>query len=312
MDLRHLRYFVAVAETGAFSRAAARLHITQPALWRQVHDLETELGVSLFERVGRRVRLTSDGEQLLGRSRDVLERAERLAEHAHALQNGELGTLRVSASPQLIQSMLAPFLAWYLRSRAGIEVHLIEEGGVRAAALVECGDADLGLALRPREDRLDGLLLFPVRVLAAVVPTHRLARRTTVDATELQDEPVLLLRHGFGTREMFDSACRLAQVRPRVVVEAGDPQTLIALAETGRGVAIVPSTVRFHGRTVRATPVLHARASLGMWGWVVWDPRRRLPAYATDFVDRLVQYSRRTHPGREFDRRAPPVARPRQ
>jgi DNA-binding transcriptional LysR family regulator len=66
MELRHLRYFIAVAEAGAFSRAAARLRITQPALWRQVHDLEVELGVRLFERAGRRIRLTSEGDDLLG------------------------------------------------------------------------------------------------------------------------------------------------------------------------------------------------------------------------------------------------------
>lgn len=82
MELRHLRYFIAVAEVGAFSRAAARLHITQPALWRQGHDLEIELGVRLFERAGRR----SEGEGLMGRSRELLDGVDQLAEHAHAMR----------------------------------------------------------------------------------------------------------------------------------------------------------------------------------------------------------------------------------
>jgi DNA-binding transcriptional LysR family regulator len=93
MDLRHLRYFVAVAETGAFARAAARLRITQPALWRQVHSLEAELGVRLFERTCRRVRVTSAGEGLLLRSRELLAGAERLVEHAQAVRGGEVGSL---------------------------------------------------------------------------------------------------------------------------------------------------------------------------------------------------------------------------
>jgi DNA-binding transcriptional LysR family regulator len=310
MELRHLRYFVAVADTGAFSRAATRLHITQPALWRQVHALETELGVRLFERAGRSVRLTGEGEGLLRRSRELLSAAEQLGQHAHALRGGDVGTLRVGASPQAIQTILAPFLARYLSARPQVEVHLIEEGGARLPALVERGDVDLALAtLRGGED-LTRRLLTPVWVLAAVSPGHRLRRRATVDVTELQNEPLLLLRQGFGKREIFDGACRVARVRPKVVLEAGDPQSLIALAEAGRGVAVVPSTVRLTGRSVRALPILHAGTSLGTWGWIVWDPRRFMPAYAMSFVDELVQHTRRAFPGREFARRAPPLPRP--
>jgi DNA-binding transcriptional LysR family regulator len=208
MELRHLRYFIAVAEAGAFSRAAARVRITQPALWRQVHDLEEELGVRLFERAGRRIRLTSEGEGLLGRSRELIDGVDQLAEHAHAMRRGEVGSLRVGGSPQVIQSVLAPFLARYLKSRPGIDVHLVEEGGVRTAGLVERGEVHLALALRRGDDRLHGRLLFPVRVLVAVAPLHPLARRATIDVLDLQRERVLLLRQGFGTREMFDGACR--------------------------------------------------------------------------------------------------------
>ena len=310
MELRHLRYFVAVAEAGAFSGAALRLRITQPALWRQVHDLEAELGVRLFERAGRRVRLTGEGEGLLHRSRDLLAGAEQLAEHARALRHGEVGSLRVGGSPQIIQSVLAPFLARYLKTRPGIEVHLVEEGGVRAVGLVERGEVDLGLVFRRGDDRLEGRRLFPVRLLAAVPSPHRLARRATLDVTDLKDERVLLLRQGFGTREIFDGACRVAHARPKIVLEAGDPQSLIALAETGRGVAVVPSTVRLTRRKVRVVPILHSGAALGAWGWLVWDPRRFLPGYARSFIDGIVEYTSRSYPGRELERRSPPLPAP--
>jgi|SoiMethySBSTD1v2_1073268.scaffolds.fasta_scaffold02021_16 DNA-binding transcriptional LysR family regulator len=310
MELRHLRYFIAVAEAGAFSRAASRLRITQPALWRQVHDLEAELGVRLFERAGRGIRLTSAGEGLVHRSRELLDGVGQLSEHAQAIRSGDVGTLRVGGSPQVIQSVLAPFLARYLKSRPGVDVHLVEEGGVRTAGLVERGEVHLALALRRGDDHLDGRLLFPVRALAAVAPGHPLARRRTIEVADLQRERLLLLRQGFGTREMFDGACRIAHVHPRVVLEAGDPQSMLALAETGLGVAIVPSTVRLNDRRVRAVPILHAGASLGMWGWVVWDPRRFLTAHARSFIDGLADHTRRIYPGREFERRAPPVPRP--
>jgi DNA-binding transcriptional LysR family regulator len=310
MELRHLRYFVAVAEAGAFARAAARLHITQPALGRQVHDLEAELGVRLFERAGRRARLTTAGEGLLVRSRELLAGVDQLIEHAQAVRGGEVGSLRIGASPQAIQNVLAPFLARYVKSRPGVDIQLVEEGGLHTLGLVERGEVQLALAIRRGTDRLDGRPLFPVRVLAAMSLRHRLARRSSLDVSELQHERVLVLRQGFGTSEMFDGACRIAHVQARPVLEAGDPHSLIALAEAAGGVAIVPSTMSFSGRKVRVAPILHLGASLGTWGWIVWDPKRFLPAFARSFIDGLEAYTRRTYPGREFERRAPPLPRP--
>lgn len=310
MELRHLRYFVAVAEAGAFSRASTRLGITQPALSRQVRDLELELGVRLFERTGRRIQLTNHGEGLLSRSRDLLTAAAQLGEHAQAMRGGQAGVLRIGASPQAIQSFLAPFLARYLKPRPQIEVHLLEEGGLRLPTLVERGDVHFAFGVLRGEEPLEGRLLFAARTLAVVSLIHRLRQRAIVDIAELRNEPVLLLRQEFGTRDAFDAACRLARIRPRIVLESGDPQSLVALAESGRGVAIVPSTVLFAGRKIHAAPILHAGTSLGIWGSIIWDPRRFMPAYARAFVDEVTAYTRRTYPGRQFDRRAPPVPRP--
>lgn len=310
MELRHLRYFVAVAETGAFARAAASLRITQPALWRQVHDLETELGVRLFERAGRHVRLTSAGHGLWLRSRDLLTGVDQLVEHAAGVRGGDAGRLSIGATPQVIQSVLAPFLARYLRSRPALDVHLLEEGGLRTLDLVERGEVQLALAIRRGTDQLDGRPLFPLRVLAVAPRRHPLARRLTIDIRDLHRERVLLLRQGFGSRQLFDGACRIAHVHVRPVLEAGDPHTLVALAQAGHGIAIVPSTVAWPARKMRMAPILHARASLGTWGWIVWDPKRFLPAFARSFVDELVEHTRRTYPGRRFERCAPPVRRP--
>ena len=311
MELRHLRYFVAVADTGSFGRAAATLRITQPALWRQVHDLEGELRVRLFERVGRRARLTGDGELLLRRARDVLAAAEHLLVHAQTLRDGEVGQLRIGATPQVMQAVLAPFLTRYLRDRPGVEVHLVEEGGAALPGRVERGDVDLALAIPQAGEPLAGRLLFPVRVLAAMPTAHRLARQATIDVGQLGDEPVLLLRGGFASRELFDAACRVAQVRPRIVLESGDYHSLLALAEAGRGLAIVPSTVRLPPRTLHPKPLVQGGRSVGVWGWIVWDRRRYLPPHATGFVDGLIDYiSRHGYPGRDLERRAPPVPRP--
>src|SRR5688500_4928070 len=109
MELRHLRYFSAVVEAGGVSRAAARLRITQPALSRQIRDLEVELGTELFDRIGRRLQLTATGEDLLARSRDILAAADALFDRARRLRSGEAGILRVGVTTQTLESVLADF-----------------------------------------------------------------------------------------------------------------------------------------------------------------------------------------------------------
>ena len=113
MDLRHARTFVTVAELGTVSRAAEQLRIAQPALSRQIADLELELGVRLFDRVGRRLILTGEGEQLLGDCRALLGCAEAIGERARLLQHGDSGVLKVAFSPQIIEGAVAAFLLRY-------------------------------------------------------------------------------------------------------------------------------------------------------------------------------------------------------
>ena len=128
MDLRHARTFVTVAELGSVSKAALRLRIAQPALSRQIGDLENELGFKLFHRVGRRLVLASEGEQLLGDYRGLLNYAKALEERAQELRRGETGVLKIAASPQHIESVLSQFLHRYAQHYPNVEVkenHLV-------------------------------------------------------------------------------------------------------------------------------------------------------------------------------------------
>src|SRR3954466_13360064 len=109
MDLRRLRTFVTVAEQGSVSKAALRLHISQPGLSRQIQELQQELGLRLFERVGRRLVLTAEGDQLLGNSRNLLNHASLLSEQAQLLKRGDMGALNVAASPVQIETALSTF-----------------------------------------------------------------------------------------------------------------------------------------------------------------------------------------------------------
>jgi DNA-binding transcriptional LysR family regulator len=310
MELRHLRYFVSVAEAASVSKAALRVNICQPALSRQIRDLESELGVRLFDRVGRRIQLTADGESLLRRSREVLAHAESLVEHARTLVGGITGVLRVGATPQAMQSVLAGFLRTFQRAFPGVDVRLTEEGGVRLYELVEQGEIHVALSGILTGGPLESRPLFPIRVLAVTARRSQWKRRRTIDVRELAREPLLLLSRDFGSRQLFDAACRIAQLQPRVVLESREPHSLITLAEAGQGIAVVPSTVRFVSKGIQILPLLQGGKSLGAWGGLAWDPRRSLPVYATRFIEGLTSYISRTMPGKRFDGSAPPLPPP--
>jgi LysR family cyn operon transcriptional activator len=311
MNLRHLHAFATIVDVGGLAKAATCLHLSQPALTRQIQALEADLGVALFDRIGRRVQLTSQGEDLLLRSRRVLAEAESIGERARELKSGETGILRVGATPQVIENLLADFLIRYRRRHPGVEVHLVEDGGARLIGRLERGEAHLSIAPAGMTS-FEGRLLYPIHVVAALPSAHRLARRRLLEIAELEDEPLLLPQRGFGSREWFDIACDIAHIRPRVLLESATPHTLVALAATDYAIAILPSNVRLPPDRVRAIPLVHRGGSIGRRTHIAWDPQRFLAPYAEHFVTELVTLCRRNFPGREFIKRAPPLPQPRK
>lgn len=309
MELRNLRTFVAIVDAGGVHRAAARLHLTQPAISRRIHALEAEFGVPLFDRIGRRVQLTSEGDYLLRRSRALLSEAESLVERAAALKKGESGVLRVGATPMVIENTLAPFMLRYCRRHPGIEIQLLEDGGVRLPSRLANGDVQLALTVTPG-GRFRHRPLYPAYGVAVMPAKHPLAGRRTIEARELANEPLLVLHQAFASRAWVDSVCDAAHIRPRIVLESAAPHTIIALAGAGHGIAVVPSTVVIPKSNVRSAPLTHNGKSVGQWLTVGWDAHRFLAPFAERFIEELGEYCERFHPGREYTRRAPPPPRP--
>ncbi|WP_164935679.1 LysR family transcriptional regulator [Bradyrhizobium guangzhouense] len=311
MDLRQLRTFVVVAEAGGFAAAQQHLHLSQPAASRQIQALEAELGIPLFDRVGRGIKLTSEGEDLLRRGRRLLQDAESFGERARALRTGKAGALRVGCSTQHIETVLANFLPMFRRKHPSVVIELIEDGGARVPDRLQRGDVHLAI-IPAADDGYHRRLLAPVHMLAAVSPRHSLASRRKLEIAELADESLLLLRRDFASRGWFDAACNVAHIRPRVTLESAAPHTLLALAKGGNDVAIVPSNVQIPSTGVRAFPLIHRGASIGRWTAVAWDPQRFLAPYAESFIEALVAYCGRHYPGRQFARRVSPLPKPEQ
>jgi DNA-binding transcriptional LysR family regulator len=310
MDLRRLRTFVAVAELGTVSKAALHLHISQSALSRQIGDLEQELRVTLFDRVGRRLVLTAIGEELLGDCRGVLVQVGSLRERAELLRRGDRGVLKVAASPQMIESVLSTFLPQYAVRFPNVQVRLTEALGPAQLALLERGEVHLGIRHDQGVDpRLASLPLQPDEVLAACTPSFHTWPAETIDIGSLASYPLLLLEPGYSVRVQFDAACRLANVKPNILFESRAPHTLLALAETGHGVAIIPSLLRTDRCELRIFRVAHQGKPLREGLVVQWDKRRPVLPYAAAFREALAEYMRQVFPVTEPSKRKRAAAR---
>ena len=300
MDLRYLRTFVTVAELGTVSKAAERLHIAQPALSRQIGNLEEELGVKLFNRVGRRLLLSSEGEQLLNDCRGILNYARMLGERAQLLRRGDTGVLKVSASPHFMDGVFPEFLRRYAKSYPNVQVRLNDTVGPEQLAMLERGDIDLAQNLVrtiPREpNHYASHPLEPTDMLAACHPSLKLGKGDAIDIARLAPYPLLQISTEFVIRKTFDAACRLAGFRPNNVLESHAPHALLALAEAGHGVAIIPCALRTHSYRLQIVRVTYRGRPLREPLTMLSDKRRPLPAYAKAFCEMLAAYCREVFP----------------
>lgn len=301
MDLRHVRTFVTVAEIGTVSKAAERLHVAQPALSRQIANLEDELGLKLFDRVGRRLMLTSEGERLLNDCRGLLNYARAVGEQAQVLRRGDVGVLRVSASPHLIEGIFPDFLRHYAARYPNVQVRLVDvAAGGEALAMLERGEIHLVQtivrAIAPDEQRFTSHPLAPMQMLAACHPKLKLGTDGSVEIGRLAPYPLLQATPDFAMRRNFDAACRLAGFTPNNVLESRAPHALLAMAEAGHGVAIIPSALRIHRYRVRVLRVTYRGKALEEPLAVLSDKRRPLPGYAKVFCDMLAEHVRKGFP----------------
>lgn len=300
MDLRYLRTFVTVAELGTVSKAALRLHIAQPALSRQINNLEQELGLKLFDRVGRRLVLSSEGEQMLSDSRGLLNYARSLGERAQLLQRGDTGVLKVSASPHFIEGIFPEFLRRYAQRYPNVQVKLNDTVGPEQLAMLERGEIDLAQSLvravPPESQHFASYLLQPTDMLAACHPGLKLSKGATIEIARLAPYPLLQISSEFAIRRTFDAACRLAGFKPNILIESRAPHALLALAEAGHGVAIIPSALRTHFYKLHIVRVTYRGRPLWEPLSMFSDKRRPLPPYATAFCEMLAGYVREVFP----------------
>jgi DNA-binding transcriptional LysR family regulator len=292
MELRHMRYFVCVAEEMHFGRAAQRLGISQPPLSQQIRALEEELGTPLFERTSRRVRLTEAGRLFLPEARAALAQVERAAEVARASQRGEIGRLRLgfTASGPFVPK-IADALYAFRQERPHVELVIQELGRDMQIEAIDQDRLDIGIvrAADPLvlPSGLRSRCVYKEEMLLTLREDHALAlRETAVAISDLADIPFVLYgaTGGAGFNENFFALCEEAGFRPRIAAEASSFATLLGLVAAGFGATVLArSLVRLHVESLvfrDITPPVTSRL------WMIH--KDHLPPAAAAFRDSLL------------------------
>jgi LysR family hydrogen peroxide-inducible transcriptional activator len=295
MELHQLRYFLAVARTGSFTRAAEREGLAQPTLSQQIRRLEKALGLPLFERLGRGVRLTPAGQRLLGYAEAVFGELTEARQALEALRHQVAGRLRVGVIPTILPYLLASRLEEFLRRHPAVEVHVLEEVTDRLLEKLTGGDLDLAIVRLPvRRPHLVCSEILREPLVAALPPGHRLAARAELEPRDLEGERLLTLRDGHCLRAQVLALCRHSGSRAQEVLETDQLASITALVASGLGVSVLPAMAAGSAGGCVLRP-LSGRA----WRRVgyVRLPRRFVPPAQAAFAQWLKEL------GREFSRR---------
>jgi LysR family hydrogen peroxide-inducible transcriptional activator len=241
MQIHQLRYFCAVAKAGSFTRAAQREHVAQPSLSQQVRKLEGELGAPLFDRLGRTVRLTSFGQTFLRRAEAILRELSDAKQEIEEMTGVERGRVVVGAIPTLAPYFLPSRLASFATKFPAVQVSVVEE--ITPVLLERLQDAAIDMALMALP--VPGvhfvcaeLLREPLYVVCPC--SHPLAGKARVHLKQIEHESFLLMKEGHCFRENTLAACSRARLQPKVVFEAGQFATILAMVAANTGVSVVP------------------------------------------------------------------------
>lgn len=266
MELRQLRYFVAIAEEGNFSRAARRLHVSQPPLSTQIKSLEEELGMRLLERTNRGVSLTAAGSVFYEETRAVLARLEHARGKALRADRGDIGMLAVGFVSIADYGILPPALKHFRASFPLVEVQLHELTTDAQIRELRATRLDLGIALAPVDepDLEFERLLREELVLAAPAGHPAVKRSGAVDLRALAKESFIIPPRdiGPGLYDLIISHCHAAGFAPRITQHARQMQTVVGLVSSGMGFALVPASVRNLKRTGVQYRPLRGKAAL--------------------------------------------------
>lgn len=285
MELRVLRYFLAVADHGSVTAAAAHLHVAQPAISRQLRALERELGVPLFVRDGRALRPGAAGRRFLPIARDLIARAETASATMTALAKGLNVPLVAAANATTIADVIAPFVA--SRGPSSSTPTFVAAGADAAYEALGRAEVDVAISVNPPPRGTASLAVAAFPILAQVPPTHPWASMSEVSLDTLLQQPLILLDQTFGTRRMFDAEVARTNAAYMIAAEVAVPEVGQALAAAGRGIAVLSDEPAYG---LHALSVVGADGHLRIRLNAAWNPTHYAVDSIREFVSSLAAF----------------------
>jgi LysR family transcriptional activator of glutamate synthase operon len=285
MELRQLRYLVALAEERNFTRAAAREHIAQPALSQQIRRLEDELGLALVERTTRRVLVTDAGETLLRRARMVLAELDAADQEMQSLRGAWTGRVRVGAMHTMGPIDISLAIAHFRARHPQVEVTMLEHSSEELAELLRIGELDMAFLSVTEQIESRGLALRQLiseELVAALPPDHPLGARPAIELRELSGEQFVSYRTGARLRELLMSAAAAAGFAPQITLESNDSRRILRLVARGMGVALLPRSDCLADAEVKVLELLGPAVTRDIT--LAWLASRRLAPAASEFL----------------------------
>lgn len=293
IELRHLRYFIAVAEELHFGRAADRLHISQPPLSQQIQSLEEQINAKLLERNNRNVSLTPAGVMFLKEAYQILSQVEAAATKAARMERGELGELSIGfTSTTPFMNRVTMSLRQYRESYPEVAIHMHQMNTKQQIPPLLTGRIDIGIMRNTiLPSQLDYQLLFKESFMVAVYEGHPLLKyeKTGVDIRLLADYPLVFFEREVGTA-LYDEIMNLltsAGVTPKISQEAGEAMTILGLVSAGMGISIITeSFTRMKIDGIKYINFSNINASSEVW--LVYNTHRALPSSAKKLTELLI------------------------
>ncbi len=246
MELRHLRYFIAVAEELNFTRAAEKLHMAQPPLSQQIQQLEAELGFQLFRRTKRTVTLTEAGQVFFQESQKILLQLDRAIQLGQQTNRGELGQLTIGFVSSASHNVVPAILQTFRTLHPAVKLELREMTTNQQLQQLREGQIDIGFIRPPVDDGINSEIVFREPLIVALPQTHHFADRAQVELRQLSTEPFILFPRSLapGLYDRIISFCQQAGFSPIAAQEAIQMQTIVSLVAASMGVAIVPESMQ--------------------------------------------------------------------
>jgi DNA-binding transcriptional LysR family regulator len=285
LELRNLTYVLEVAKQRNFTKAAETLHMTQPTLSKLVKSLEDELGVTLFDRSGKYVKLTDAGKAAIGQIQVIIQAVKDLHITLDDVSNLKTGTIKLGLPPVIgsvfFPRVVAPFQKLYPK----IEFQMNEEGSKKVEQLVMDGSIDLGVVILPVEESCFGIMPFTRQKCSLVLhKSHPLSGQTSVSLRDLESEPFILFAKGFAVRQHVIDACRSVGFDPNITYESSQWDLLVEMVSAGLGVSFLPEAIcaKIVNPDVRIVPETNPSIP---WNLVlIWNKERYVSYAMREFI----------------------------